>query len=413
MQRLAKQDGAIAVVITTQGEERALIVRADQPETLSGNMVDNYAAGQAESLSQVVALPFDSLAVIYYTEPASERLSLQKRLPWKGRFPEPHAVGTAERALSCQALDTELARAEALHWVARSHEATPYTGAEKMELHAKHTAVDVGVAALLIVALAASGGAGGGGGCWIDCGPPNDGAWHVDLEGYRWAISAIDEREEGLLRLKKQSQCTGRATVQADSTDLAVLAGLDAWKAQQSSAQMDEHALLAKRTEALDQLGPKLVPDLLAARALQAAQLQAAQLQAAQQLLPPDEHVDKVLSNAIWFGETSSVWARARKTTGGEAPQGEIVVTDKSLLFASEVDKAVNPNASQVTVEISYAQVEKVEVGNLGLNKWVMIRTKDGREQFFSIRGPSTTVDRKSTQAAADLLRAKMSTAPR
>jgi hypothetical protein len=124
--------------------------------------------------------------------------------------------------------------------------------------------------------------------------------------------------------------------------------------------------------------------------------------------------VDEVLGHAIWFGETGSVWARARKTVGGEAPQGEIVLTDKSLLFTSDADKAgVNPNGRQTTVQIPYAQVERVQVGNLGLNKWVMIRTKDGREQFFSIKGPSTTVDRESTQAAADLLRAKISPAAR
>jgi hypothetical protein len=417
MQRLASQSGAIAVVITTQCEEKAFTVRASQPELLSGEIFTPDVTTQPGASPQSVAQPFDSLALVYYTEPASPRVPPQDRLPIKSAFPSPPAVGEVERHLSCAQLDTELSRAEALRWLARDHEATPFTGAEKLSLHAQHAAVDaavaVGVAAMLVGSAGAGYTAGGGsvgvpgfgGGSSSSPSRYGENVWYVAPEEFRWSISGIDARVEGLLRLKKQNQCAGRPALQAGTTDLTLLEGFDAWKAQQSPVP-EEHTVLAKRTEAFDQLGPKAVGlDRKAARAY----VQAAHLHAAQQLLPPDERVDQVLSHAIWFGETRSAWARARKLMGGEAPQGVIIVTDKSFLFASEPDKAgVDPNGLQKTVQIPYSQVESVQVGNLMLNKWVMIRTKDGREQFFCIKGPSTTVDRESTQAAADLLRAKI-----
>jgi hypothetical protein len=132
--------------------------------------------------------------------------------------------------------------------------------------------------------------------------------------------------------------------------------------------------------------------------------------QAAQQRLPADEHVDQILSHAVWFGATRSIFARARKQIKGEAPYGEIVVTEKSFRFADQADKApAHPDGRGATVEIPYAELEAVQVGTWGWNKWVMIRTKDGHEQFFAITEPSsTTVDRKSTQAAGELLRTKI-----
>jgi hypothetical protein len=402
MQHLASQAGAIAVVITTQCGEKVFTVRASQPELLSGDILTPEVTTQPGASPQAVAQPFDSLALVYYTEPTSPRVALHDRLPIKSAFPSPPAVGEAERHLSCAELDTELARAEALRWLARDHDATALTGAEKLSLHAQHAALDAAV--VLGVAVALVGGRVGG--SFFDSSPYHYGAnvWYVAPEEFRWSISAIDARVEGLLRLKKENQCAGRPALQAGATDLTLLEGFDAWKAQQSAVP-DEHTVLAKRTEAFDELGPKAVGlDRVAARAYMQA--------ATQQLLPPDEHVNQVLSHAVWFGETRSAWARARKLTGGEAPQGVIIVTDKSFLFASEPDNAgVDLNGLRKTVQIPYAQVESIQVGNLVLNRWVMIRTKDGREHFFSIKGPSTTsttVDRESTQAAADLLRAKI-----
>jgi hypothetical protein len=404
MQRLASQTGAIAVVITTQGDEKTFTVGASQPGLLSGDMLTPDAATQAQAPPQSVAQPFDSLALVYYTESPSLRVAWQDRLPRKSAFPVPPAVGDGERDLSCAALDTELSRAEALRWLARNRGATPYTGAEKLNLQVKHAATDVVVAvgATALVMMA-------GGQMGMPSGSPAyhyaANLWYLNLEDFRWAISAIDARVEGLLRLKQQNQCAGRPALQAGTTDLTLLERFDTWKAQQSSVQ-DEHTLLAKRTEAFDELGPKAVvqPDLPAARAY----LQAARLRAAQQLLPPDEQVDQILSDALWFGETKSSLDRARKEAEGKVPRGDIVVTDKSFLFANLANYAISPERQQTTVQISYAQLETVRVGNFGLNKWVMVRTKNGQEQYFSIMKPGSQVDRELTQAAGDLLRAKV-----
>ena len=408
MQRLAGQTDAIAVVITTQCEERVFTVSASQPEALSGHILTPPAASQAETPPQPVVEPFDSIALVFYTEPASPRVALLDRLPIKSAFPSPPAVGEAERYLSCARLDTELSRSEALRWVARDHGATPYTGAERLNLHVKHAAIDaavaVGVVALLAVSagpgFAAGGGAlgsgGGGGGSHAYHYAAN--VWYVEPEEFRWAISAIDARVEGLLRLKKQNQCAGRPALQAGTTDLALLEGFDAWKAEQSPVR-DEHAVLAKRTNAFDELGPKSVvlPDREATRAY----LQAARLEAAQRLLPPDEHVEQILSDALWFGET--------RFPKSDVPHGDIVVTDKSLLFAHLANFANSPEKQQTSVHIPYAQLETVGVAHWGVSKWVMIRTKDGHTRYFLFDKPnSIMIDREATQAAADILRTKV-----
>jgi len=148
MTRLSQQTGAIASVITVSGDETVFTLEPGMSGTLTGKRLDSTAPGQQ------VALPFNSLALIYYTEPVTDRIPEQSKLPVKDRYPEPRKPGPSEAALSCEALDVELARAEALRWVARENGALPYSSGEKLELHAEHAAIDIGIA--LLVAAAGS-----------------------------------------------------------------------------------------------------------------------------------------------------------------------------------------------------------------------------------------------------------------
>ena len=103
MQKLSQQSGSIASVVTVSGEEMMLSVVPGGPDTLAGKRFDSAAHGQD------VVIPFDLLALVYYTDPSSDKLPEQLKLPVKDRYPEPKGTGAAEEALSCEALDVELA----------------------------------------------------------------------------------------------------------------------------------------------------------------------------------------------------------------------------------------------------------------------------------------------------------------
>ena len=130
--------------------------------------------------------------------------------------------------------------------------------------------------------------------------------------------------------------------------------------------------------------------------------------EAAQQLVLPDEHVEQVFGHAVWYGETAGVMARARKWAKGGAPIGDIVVADKSLLFTISASDEGGRDAPAQKVRIAYQDIEAFRLGTFGLNRWVVLRTKDGHEQYFAILKGDGVPDRHATQAAVDLLRSKL-----
>jgi hypothetical protein len=257
MDKLSQMNGAVATVITVDGEEQMVFVERGEPGTLAGTgLVDPMFDRQ-------MAWPYDSLALIYYTDPASAKLDPMKRLPVKDRYPELAAAGELERGLSCAQLDTELARAEALRLVARSRGATPYTTGEKSHLHVKHAAQDVGAAAAAVLLAPWIAGAAASGAIDEAFSPVGHsgprGVWAVDLEGFRWAVSATDERIDGLLKIKDQKSCAGRTSLQVEASDLQLWRGLRPDGTDPAAASSDEHAWVVRRTAVFDQLGPKAV----------------------------------------------------------------------------------------------------------------------------------------------------------
>ncbi len=236
MAKLSQSKGSVADVFTIEGEQLWLTVEPGPPEMFTGTLVFSAPA-------QHVSLPFDSLVLIYYTKPHSAKL------PKPERFPLLAAAGAAEQAMSCEELSVATARAEALRWFARRRGATPYTAGEQRKLHAKHAATYVGNTLLAFVILVtASSGAGG-----------NLLPVHESNEPLRWAVTAADERIAGLLPIRAGKNCTGRTTLQAETTDIQLWMTLDAARVPQKGAPVDEHAALTRRTEVFDQLGPKPV----------------------------------------------------------------------------------------------------------------------------------------------------------
>jgi len=352
------------------------------PDTLAGKRFDSAAHGQD------VVIPFDLLALVYYTDPSSDKLPEQLKLPVKDRYPEPKGTGAAEEALSCEALDVELARAEALRWVARSNGAVPYTSGEKLALHAKHTAIDIGVALLVL-----AGGVGGSGGAEES----TAGTWAVNEEGFRWAVSATDERMAGLLKIKEHKSCAGRASLQADTSDLWLWHSLEVADQPSTAARPDERAVLTRRTAVFDLMGPKAVAP-----------------REAEFPLPAGETGVETIGRAFWFADVDYLargfWHASEQI--GKTQVGTLVLTDQHLLMRVLSRGGVALKSGEISmIEIPYAQISSVGVESKALNCEVVITRRNGHVDSLQIV-PHLRVNREKTEAVAKALQAKLAVNP-
>jgi hypothetical protein len=382
MQNLSQQAGAVASVITVSGDEAVFTVAPGGPDTLAGKRLESGSYGQD------VAYPFDLLALIYYTDRASDKLPQPYKIPVRDRYPEPKGVGAAEEALSCSALDEELARAEALRWVPRSNGAMPYTSAEKLKLHVKHAAIDVGVALLVL-----AGGVGGSGGGAQEY---KAGEWAVSEEGFRWAVSAIDERMAGLLTIKEHKSCAGRSSLQADTSDVQLWRSLEVGDQPPPAGPPDERAALTKRTAVFDLLGPKAVVQKLAFE------------------LPAGESAEQVVSNVNWFQGFNSLANFSSAMKGAQQYlEGTVVLTDRSLEM--QVKKQVGAPRSSVApdvISIAYQDIASTQVQRMRRDCVVVVTQNDGHvDSFRAVRGfhiDCEQVDavRKTLQEKVDAARA-------
>jgi hypothetical protein len=383
MTRLSQQTGAIASVITVSGDETVFTLEPGMSGTLTGKRLDSTAPGQQ------VALPFNSLALIYYTEPVTDRIPEQSKLPVKDRYPEPRKPGPSEAALSCEALDVELARAEALRWVARENGALPYSSGEKLELHAEHAAIDIGIALLVL--------AGGVGSTGDSVDGPKAGEWAVDDETFRWALSAIDERISGLLQIKEEKACTGHQSLKVDASDLQLWHALQSAGLEKSAAQPDEHAVLARRTATFDLLGPKDVMPFTAAI-----------------VLPAGDAGPVITGRANWFANVDlfgqGLWHVSAHLS--ELQEGTLVLTDQRVMMRVTSQGGVKLKTGEnKVINIPYADIAAVSLERKALNCAVVITQRNGQVDSFQLVA-RVMVDRKKTEAAARTLQARLAVPP-
>ena len=134
----------------------------------------------------------------------------------------------------------------------RAPGATPFTADEQNKLHAQHAATYVANALIAVGDLA--GALGGGGANAVPLMPTSKGA-----EPLQRALSAADDRIDGLLRIRSNRSCAGRSTLQAETTDVHLWRTLEADRVTRKGAPGDDKASVAWRTAVFDQLGPKPV----------------------------------------------------------------------------------------------------------------------------------------------------------
>jgi hypothetical protein len=126
-----------------------------------------------------------------------------------------------------------------------------------------------------------------------------------------------------------------------------------------------------------------------------------------------DERVERVFANTVWYGQVASSYARAKKLMNQEIPSSNLIVSDKSLVLSNGT--IPDPGAGTALpspVHLAYREIASVEVVNFVLNRWVAVRTNDGKTYYFAVLSYETpgAVDRIQTQAAGDLIRSKLQT---
>jgi hypothetical protein len=134
--------------------------------------------------------------------------------------------GDRERAATCEQVDDDILRTDAVRWSMRS---------EGMTLRTSATNTGLLLAGLSLVAVGA-----------MPMVAP-------DL-GRQAQLGAADARLVALLEIKKSNACPERATADPSHADLDVLRQLQALAADRQARNISEHAALAERTRLLDGL---------------------------------------------------------------------------------------------------------------------------------------------------------------
>jgi hypothetical protein len=265
LQALSRKTGAVADVLTVAGEERVFTITPSTGQALAGQLIDtNYGVDLA---GQLVTEPFDSLALVYYADPAKKTVSPRDRLPAKPSYPKLKAPDAADHALSCDGLAVELARAEGIRWFARNEGAMAYTDTQRMEGHAANFAEDVAITAAVILIVASAGHGGGsfgggnfGGGNTDPSASPGGPSRRplvaqVGGERLRWAVTAADSRIIGLLGLRRDKGCSAQPTLVTGRSDLQNLEAIEAMH-HPSTERLSDEAMMHEQTRLLDELGP-------------------------------------------------------------------------------------------------------------------------------------------------------------
>jgi hypothetical protein len=263
VQALAGKTGAVADVLTIDGEERYFVIGASPDGTLGGLRV-NPAAGRTIP-DEAVSEPFENLAIVYYLEQSKKTHASvpgyedRRRIPNKYAYPKLPAPGAREQALSCDALGADLARAEAVRWFARNEGAMGYTEQQAALRHVTNAAEYTAITALVVIAIAA------GATPNFSPSPPPDPnrslKAQIGEENLRWAITHADARIVALLKLRRDKGCAEQPTLVDGNGDLHNLALLDGLAHEPAALHMTADARMHEKTRLLDELGPLPLPE--------------------------------------------------------------------------------------------------------------------------------------------------------
>jgi len=417
LESLARRTDVVVDVLTVERKEYALVLDGSGQTAFSGRSSDASTTIQGEQ--STIRIPLEKLALVYYAETpastkrdrlerASESASPESYFLAKSSFPVVPTVGDAERGMNCQELEREIARAGTIRWYARQHlGAIPFTRHEAAVQHIDNTLeyVAIGVGAAIALAGAAGpgfsaggGSLGGGGVGWGGGGVAADPAMPT-LEAYRWAVTAADRRELGLLALKRERSCPGTAVPSGARTDLQLLGEVESTRRALEARQISDIDQRNQQTVLLDELDP---------RASATVRLLSARESAAQ-----DAAQNSWSEHEAQFGAAGAVVAQYRNIGVVHSPHCRYSKDWKSLMRGVTVavaERAVvwdelHEDGSHHWRGIKYADLEDTTIEQHFLFRDnLRLRHRDGSCDFFMLH------DHKVMEASA-LIRSQQAAA--
>jgi len=263
VQALAAKSGAVADVLTINGEEHYIVIEPSADGTLGGQRV-NPLAGRTIPGEDVIE-PFDNLAIVYYLEQPRRRpkpiagFEDRRSIPNKFAYPKLSTPGGHEQGLACDALGVELARAEAVRWFARNEGVMGYTEQQAALRHVTNAAEYTAITVLVVLAIAA-----GGSPSFPTPPPPHPNRslkLQIGEENLRWSITHADARILGLLKLRRDKGCAEQPTLVDGNGDLQNLAALNGLVHDAAVSHLSADARMHEQTRLLDELGPLPLPE--------------------------------------------------------------------------------------------------------------------------------------------------------
>lgn len=379
LQALSLKSGAVADTLTVNGEEHIFLISPSSAQMLAGRAMDPLTGEVLPD--QTVSEPFDSLALVYYADPAKGSVAPPNRIPLKRSYPALAIASAQEQGMPCDSLNVQLERAEAVRWFARNEGAMAYTNTQQGQRHSLNAANYAGKVLLVAVLMMGC----SGGGCDLPisnnsspANPTESLAIQIGEQNLRWAVTAADSRIIGLLKLRRDKRCAARPTLIAGQSDLQILAALDALS-QDTAGGMSEEAALHQRTQLLDELGPRSLLEVSNRNCgVLACGLMRGSLGAS-----PNQPTTITYEHVTWYAGMSEI---ASVKTMAHGKQGTVVVTDQSLAF-HETKSANSPAALEI--DVPYTQIASVKYQ--GSNGWdlgrAVVTRADGHTDSVSFLG--------------------------
>jgi hypothetical protein len=337
----------------------------------------------------VIRIPLEQVALIYYREiPASAKKKPES--VFMAGYPSLASIGAAEHGLDCKQLDLELARAGTIRWFPRTKMgAQPFTDHDALQDHGKNTGKYIGTGIVATARLLFAGQI-----PYMDYVPDSK----IDPETWRWAVTAADRREVGLLRLKRDRHCPAQATPRAGITDQDILTKLEATRAALTDRQISDQEQMNQQTQLLDQLDPEM-PLKIAADQLNPPLINPADpITPTPVRAPSDDGTVTAYADTRWFSSIDS--ARAYQQRPAVEHRGTLELTDQSLRMSWGVRDQANGG-----VRIPYSEIESVEKSSSGFLLVIVVRRGDGHVDSFHVGNMLTE---GATTAAGELLRSKV-----
>jgi hypothetical protein len=233
-----RSDVIVDVLTVDRAEHRLRLNHADG-SVLSGRDLS------PDNADQMMEFPIDQLALVYYAIDADK----QRARNWQPsrEYPLLPPADPQDRTLSCEDLDLSVSRAGTNRWNARMSGAYPFTAHGAGIQHATNaarvaynTAIGVPFTVLSILML-----------------QPAYLYWESShAESVRWAVTAADRREIGLLEIKRDRSCAAQPLPDGETTDLDVLEQIESIRADLAAHRISEQEQMNQQTKLLDQFDP-------------------------------------------------------------------------------------------------------------------------------------------------------------